>query len=236
MERINAILDDLIEIKIKQLTKITYDTELNKNGFDRTRQIVKLIEKEIADLNFNEEQRVLYIGRLMNEIITKDIVLYNQAIHEILPVDVTSEILEWADRFLLAWELKQTVNNINTKVEINPPPTMSGNNFQEVINNNIQKINEIYSFCIRTSVFQCTLQDFLNCISKANFSELFNDVETTKSKLKYTIYALSKVIRDDWYKQSAQSLSLRPEHCSGVTISDENWKTEIRGIAESKKK
>lgn len=235
MERINAILDDLIEIKIKELTKFKYDIEFVKNGFDRTLQIVKLIEKEIADLNFNEEQQVLYLNKLMQEITTKNIVLYHQSINEVLPVDVTSDILEWMDRYLLAWELKQT-ENLNTKGDKDKARTVSESDFQEAINNNTQKINEIYNFCKETGALKCDYQDFLNYITKADFSEIINNKEkATKSKLKFTIYTLSYIVGDDWYSKVVQSIDSAKSICSGVTI-DERWRNNILRIAKPKTK
>lgn len=127
---IDSIIDDLIEIKIKELTKFKYDAEYTKNGFDRTHQIIKSIEKEIADLNFNEEQRVLYLSRLMNEIVTKDLILYHQSINEYIPVDVTSDVLKWADRYLLAWELKQTLK-LDNQEENNEIPILNNENKPE---------------------------------------------------------------------------------------------------------
>ena len=99
---LNPIIDDLIEIKIKELANIKLDKDFPDNGFDRTHQVIQSIEKDIVDFNFDEEQRVLYLGRLMNEIISKDLLLYHQGIHEYIPVDITSEILEWADKYLIA--------------------------------------------------------------------------------------------------------------------------------------
>ena len=131
-KNLDPIIDDLIEIKIKELTNIKLDKDFPDNGFDRIHQVIQLIEKDIVDLKFDEEQRVLYLNGLMKAIIEKDLTLYHQGIYEYLPVDITSEILEWADKYLIAWELKMSmIDDTNTEKEAETHSKKIDNQFPE---------------------------------------------------------------------------------------------------------
>jgi hypothetical protein len=71
----------------------------------------------------------------------------------------------------------------------------------------------VYNFCISTRVLDSnviSVVDFINAVCSADFKTIYNHAERrkSKSKCKYIIYALSRLITPkDWYSNRASKAS-----------------------------
>lgn len=90
------------------------------------------------------------------------------------------------------------------------------------------KILSVRDYCVNSNAFRCDSEEFLSYVANENFKVLYEKTDTTKSKLKYCIYALSLVINsDNWYEKSVKSIGSTKDKCSGANISSDEWKSNI---------
>ena len=90
------------------------------------------------------------------------------------------------------------------------------------------KINKIYVFCNDTDVFEeVTLHDFGRYIANADFSKLYNDQKTIKSKLKYIITVIYATMdSNNWCRKVTDSIGLTPSKCSGANVPID-WRDKV---------
>jgi hypothetical protein len=93
----------------------------------------------------------------------------------------------------------------------------------------ILKVTDIYNFCINTNVISNSILnvDFINAVDSADFTPILFDGE--KSKCKYIIYILSKIISPEWYLAAAHSINTEPNRCSGINVPCE-WKKQANAL------
>lgn len=90
-------------------------------------------------------------------------------------------------------------------------------------------MSRFYSMC-NNDVFQTDIATFSDAIGKSDFSVIYQAKRTSKTKLRYLIYVLSRHIdNEQWYTKTAGSISKTPAQCSGANVPD-GWKTEINAI------
>lgn len=95
---------------------------------------------------------------------------------------------------------------------------------------NMDYVERIYNYILNDAIPDTiTNITFLNCVNTANFSAIWEISGVKKSKLKYTIFTLSKEMPNEWYKQAANSIGLTPQKCSGATV-PVGWDRGIRNI------
>ena len=96
------------------------------------------------------------------------------------------------------------------------------------------KMSHVYDFGINTNVFGgcITLIDFFNCVQCADFSKIYQDRNTKKTKTKYIVYIISHYYNAEWYNAAASSIGTTPGKCSGANVSDDGgkWKTDANNL------
>ncbi len=91
------------------------------------------------------------------------------------------------------------------------------------------KILEIKDYC--DDSFVCSSEEFLLYVANENFKPLYDRFGTTKSKLKFCIHVLSKIIKSDtWYNNSVKSIGVSKSDCTKSEINSD-WKDGIKRIA-----
>lgn len=71
---------------------------------------------------------------------------------------------------------------------------------------------------------------FFDAMEYADFSTLFSDKKTVKSKLKKFIYIASFQIKKDWYSNVAKNMNMQKGDFSGVKIEQVNWEHNLKKI------
>jgi hypothetical protein len=104
---------------------------------------------------------------------------------------------------------------------------------------NAAKTEAIYNFCINTEVIGNVISntDFINFVSSANFKSLQDNAikNKKKCKCKYIIYILSHHIlalkpeNKEWYRDAANSIGIKPEDCSKITV-PVDWKKQADSL------
>ena len=98
----------------------------------------------------------------------------------------------------------------------------------------IKIITKIYDYCVATSVLgkdAISNVDFINAVSEANFKAIYDHakIKKSKTKVKYTIYALSNFIGRKWYQVAANSIGEEPTSCSRANV-PKDWKKKLQEI------
>lgn len=238
------LADRIKSLNINPLYKITLNT-VNKPNKDKSIQ-VNYIGTNYINTNTSSE--------IINTILTEAKEVFKWSIVEIKQTDFSTknDVLYEGVIDLLAnaqsekgteSDIKNTKDldeeeiidsSIDNKQENITEPKPINNDDKEIHRFDIQdnhKIIEIYEFCTKEndSIFSKTnipLREFLLYIENANFSLIYNDTIAKKTKQRYLIFILSKIMGQDWYEKTAFSIHTSKDKCSGASVPP-LWKAKI---------
>ena len=122
--------------------------------------------------------------------------------------------------------IKNSPQNANSTISSSHPEKSDDSdniNKGELYNFDINKIMEIYEFCIENKVFNASITQsiFIEAVHKANFRDIYWTEHTIKCRLKYIIYVTSTIAYDNWYYNAVESINSAKTQCSGANIPDD---------------
>jgi len=100
----------------------------------------------------------------------------------------------------------------------------------KLYNFDIQKISNIYHFCIEAEIIDDSITEvfFLNAVENTDFKKIYANAENKNAKgaCARVISITSKYVkpRDTWYKKTAQSIDTEPTKCSGRSFNTKQQK------------
>jgi hypothetical protein len=162
---------------------------------------------------------------------------YNNIIEGQYTFDNFKQFLkDWNMRIALVerqFEEEKLKHKNDVAPELNPDTNENiGNPKQYTLD--IEKITKVYNFCVNTEVIDGTIisnVDFINAVNNADFRVIYTHAEQqkTKGKCKYIIYVLSKFVNDKWYLNTARSIDIEPNRCSGINV-PLDWRKKANAI------
>lgn len=236
------LADRIKSLNINPLYKITLNT-VNKPNKDKSIQ-VNYIGTNYINTNTSSE--------IINTILTEAKEVFKWSIVEIKQTDFSTknDVLYEGVIDLLAnpQSEKGTESDIKNTKDLDEEKIIDSSldnnleNATEPNSNNKEKINKfhiqdnhkiiaIYEFCTgeKKSIFSKTnipVSKFLSYIENADFSVIYNDIIAKKTKQRYLIFILSKIMGQDWYEKTVYSINSSKVKCSGATVPP-FWKAEL---------
>ncbi len=94
------------------------------------------------------------------------------------------------------------------------------------------KIDKLYDFAVGdVFTLSVTKSQFNVAIETANFSKIYSNHQTLKSKLKLILKEINIYLGDKyWYRDVAKSIGLTPSKCSGANPNDDEWIAKLKNL------
>lgn len=115
--------------------------------------------------------------------------------------------------YLLNKENEPTYNNENNK-------TNEYIDFSNIVENKKSILIEIHTLIHDKEIINCTITEFLQAVTCANFKNLSIK---KKSKTYFLIYRLSIILGEKWYNQITNNMNINKPKCSGANINKSDF-------------
>lgn len=90
-------------------------------------------------------------------------------------------------------------------------------------------LRKVYDILNGDAFENISFNEFRCCVSERNFSKIYNSQNARCSKVKYTIYTISRIAGKEWYLDTAHSINTEPQKCSGATV-PKLWRKKLNSI------
>lgn len=113
----------------------------------------------------------------------------------------------------------KTSNNSSMNILGKPCQNNESENNYEIKTEKKEAVLYVYN-SLNGDAIDLTEAQFCTLVEKADFSSVYGKKEGNKAKTKHMISCLSICMGNNWYKDAAESIGIKPQKCSGTNVAE----------------